>query len=499
MNRKLLGWGFTMILILICTSAIAFDFSQVEKQVSEYKLDNGLKIIVMPRHDAPVASFVTQVNVGGAEDPKGSGGIAHLFEHMAFKGTKEVGTSNYAKEQKWLNEEDRVYGLIRQEKAKLDLADTAKLAQLDKQLQTVIDSAGQFVKANEFGQIVDREGGVGMNAGTGYDNTTYFVNYPANRIELWMAMESERFLNPVMRELYKEKQVIAEERRMSRESSPTGRLQEELLASAYIAHPYHVSLIGPMSDIQNFNRPDAEAFYRKYYVPSNMVIAIVGDVDPQQVFTLARKYFGRLPAAPKPEPVMTIEPPQKSERRVIVKDKAQPIYFTVFHIPDARSSDMTALDALAGYLGTGRTSQLYKNLVKDKKIAIQAMAFAGFPGTKYPSLFGILAIPSKDHTNAENEAEIATIVEKAKNELISKEDLEKIKARAKSVLINGLSSNQGLAFQLVNYETTLGDWRKLFHELEQVDALTPEDIKRVANEYLVWDHRTTGFLESDSN
>ncbi len=499
MKRKLEGWGILLILLLSYSTALSFDFTKVEDQVKEYQLDNGLKIIVMPRHDAPVASFITLVNVGGTDDPKGEGGIAHLFEHMAFKGTKTIGTTDYGKEKKWMDEEDRIYGQIRQEKARLDLADTARLTLLNNELQKMIDSAGQYVKVNEFGQIIDREGGVGLNAGTSYDNTVYYINYPANRAELWMAMESDRFLNPVLRELYKEKQVIAEERRMSRESSPMGKLQEELLAAAYTAHPYHRSLIGPMSDIQNYNRPDAMAFFKKYYVPRNMVIAIVGDVNPDEMYTMAKKYFGRIPAAPKPEPPMTIEAPQTAERRVIVRDKAQPIYFCAFHIPDGRSAEMTALDALADYLGQGRTSLLNKNLVKDQKIAVRAMAFAGFPGNKYPTLFGILAIPSKDHTNEENEAEIAKLVEKVKSDMISSDDMEKIKARAKANLINGLSSNQGLAMQLAYYETILGDWRRLFHELDRVDALTPEDIKRVANEYLDWNHRTTGLLEPEAD
>ncbi|SYZ73461.1 Peptidase M16-like protein [Candidatus Zixiibacteriota bacterium] len=499
MKRKLEGWVVLLILILSFSTAFSFDFSKVENQVKEYQLDNGLKIIVMPRHDAPVASFITMVNVGACDDPKGQAGIAHLFEHMAFKGTKTIGTTDYGKEKKWLDEEDRIYGQIRQEKARLDLADTARLTLLNNELQKVMDSAGQYVKVNEFGQIIEREGGVGLNAGTGYDNTTYYINYPANRAELWMAMESERFIDPVLRELYKEKQVIAEERRMSRESSPMGKLQDELLASAYTAHPYHRSLIGPMSDIQNFNRPDAIAFFKKYYVPKNMVVAIVGDVDPEQMYILAKKYFGRIPAAPKPEPPMTIEAPQTAERRVTVRDKAQPIYFCTFHIPDGRSADMPALEALSDYLGQGRTSLLNKSLVKEKKIAVRAMAFAGFPGNKYPTLFGIMAIPSKDHTNEENEAEVAKLVEKVKTDLISAEDMEKIKARAKATLINGLSSNQGLAMILAYYETVLGDWHRPFHELDRVDALTPDDIKRVANEYLVWDHRTTGLLESETD
>jgi predicted Zn-dependent peptidase len=483
----------------IAMTAFSFDFSQVEKKVVEYNLDNGLKIIVLPRHDAPVVSFVTMVNVGNVDDPKGFTGISHMFEHMAFKGTKEIGTTDIKKEEKWMAEEDRIFGLIRAEKSKLNKVDSAKLADLDRQLQMAMDSSGQYVIPNEFDQIAKREGATNLNAGTGYDITVYYLNYPANRLELWMAMESDRLLNPVLREFYKEQQVVAEERRMRKESSPQGKLQEELLSAAYKAHPYHYTLGGYMSDIQNFDRFTAAALYKKYYVPGNMVVVIVGDVNPDQVYTLARKYFGRIPAGPKPEPILTVEPPQGSERRVILREKSQPILFSVYHIPNAIHPDMPALDALADYLGQGRTSQLYTTLVKEQKIATMVMAFAGYPAVKYPTLFCVVSVPSKDHSNAENEVEIQKTIDKVKNELIPDEEVRKIKARAKASLINNLSSNSGLAMQLANYAIIAGDWHLLFHEMERVDAVTAQDIKRVANQYLNLSNRTIGLLESQEN
>ena len=497
MNRKLVRMELMIVLSLfVLSTASAFDFTQVENKVKEYDLDNGLKILVLPRHDAPVVSFATVANVGGVDDPKGANGIAHLFEHMAFKGTRDIGTTDFKKESKWMTEEDKINDRIIAEKEKGLRADSATITNLEKQLQSASDSASQYIKVNEFGEIYNREGAVGLNAGTSYDFTIYHVNFPANRLELWMAMESDRFLNPVLREFYKERQVIAEERRMSRESSPQGKLQEEFIAESFVSHPYHNTLIGPMSDIQNFDRNTALGFFKKYYVPSNLTIAVVGDVDPENVYILAKKYFGRLPAAPKPERILTVEPQQTAERKVILKEKAQPLYLCGFHIPEENHPDKPALDALADYLGQGRTSLLYKDLVKDKQIAVQTMAFAGFPGSKYPSLFGIVAVPSKDHTNAENEAEIEKQIEKVKTDLIPDEDMKRIKARAKANLINGLSSNEGIAFQLAISTAVVGDWHRVFDDLERIDAVTPEDVKRVANEYLNLDGRTVAELES---
>ncbi len=498
--KRILSFLGIMAVLLICIPVFssAFDFSQVENRVVEFTLKNGLKFLVYPDDEAPVVYIRTLVKVGGVNDPKGAAGLAHMFEHMAFKGTEEIGTNNLKMELKWMAVEDSLYGLILAEKAKREKADSARLTELEARMKDATDSAVSFVVTNEWGEIYGREGGVELNAGTGYDQTMYIANYPANRLELWMAMESQRFSKPVLREFYKEKNVIAEERRMTRESSPQGKLQEELISAAFTAHPYGQSLIGPMSDIQNYYRPEAEKFFKTYYVPNNMVIGIAGDVDPAHVKMLAEKYFAKIPAGPKPKPVLTAEAPQNGERTVIVKDNAQPVYFSAFHIPDINHPDFPALEALADYLGSGRTSPLYKTLVRDQKIAIAAQAFAGFPGSYYPTLFGILSVPSKDHTNAESDAEILKIIEKVKSEPIPADELEKIKARAKANFVNQISNTggwMGIASQLAYYETFRDGWRNLFKELDKINALTAEDIQRVAREYLDISKRTVAMLE----
>jgi predicted Zn-dependent peptidase len=485
----------------IISAASAFDFSEIENQVEEFTLDNGLKFIVLPRHDVPVVYLRTIVNVGSANDPKDEAGLAHMFEHMAFKGTKEIGTENLEAEMKWMEKEDSIFAQILEERAKRELADSAKLADLEAKLKVAVDSANAYVITNEFMQIYSREGGVDLNAGTGFDMTAYLANYPANKLELWMAIESDRFLNPVLHEFYKEKEVIAEERRMTRESSPQGKLREELTATAFMTHPYGRSGIGPMSDIKNYYRPSAIAYFKKFYVPSNMVVAVVGDVEVKNVKTLAEKYFGRIPYSPKPKQVMTIEAPQYAERRTVVKEKAQPMSWCAFHVPSARHPDMVAINALADYLGQGRTSLLYKKLVKEDKIAIQVMAFTGYPAEKYPTLFSIISIPAKDHTNEECDQEIIKIIEQVKSELIPDEELDKIKARAKADLVNEIAQSggifSGLAFNLAYYEIVHGDWRAIFQQIKDINALTAEDIKRVANDYLDINRRTLALLEPE--
>ncbi len=282
--------SFMLVAVFCVDTAPAFDFSQLENAVVEHTLPNGLKIIVLERHDAPVVSFNTFADVGSVDDPKGYSGIAHMFEHMAFKGTTTFGTKDYAKEKKLIEVEDSVFMELRDERTKGMFADSAKIEKLTKSYEAAREASYALVEPNAFGQAISREGGVGTNAGTASDWTSYFINLPSNRVELWMALESERFLNPVLREMYKERDVVAEERRMRTESNPIGRMIEQFLALAFVAHPYGVPGVGHMSDIQYYSRKEAKVFFEKYYGPSNLTIAIVGDVKAADVIKMAEKY-----------------------------------------------------------------------------------------------------------------------------------------------------------------------------------------------------------------
>jgi len=485
--------------LFFVTTVFSFDFTELENSVTEFALENGLKIIVMERHEAPVISFVTWANVGAVNDPKGYTGLSHMFEHMAFKGTTTLGTKDIEKELELIAVEDSVFLELRAERKKGRLADSVKIKALEAAYDEARDASYEYVVPNELGNVVEREGGIGLNAGTGYDFTIYIMNFPSNRLELWMALESERFLNPVLREMYKERDVVAEERRMRTDSNPFGRLFEEFLAVAFKAHPYGIPIVGHMSDIQNYSRPSARAQFEKYYSPSNLTVAIVGDVKPKDVKKLAEKYWGRLPSRPAPERIATVEPEQNGERRVVLEDPSQPIYLVGWHIPEGTHPDRPALDALVDHLGQGRTSLLYKNLVKEKKIAMTTAAFAGFPGEKYPTMMGAFAMAASDHINEECETEIFKEVEKLKNEQISEEDLAKIKARTNASLINQLDSNQGLAFQLAGYQVFWGNWRELFRELDRINAVTTEDIQRVAKKYLTKKNRVVGMINTEES
>jgi predicted Zn-dependent peptidase len=486
---------FFMLLALALPLA-AQDLASIEKRVTVKKLDNGLTVIVMERPEAPVFSFATIVNVGGAQEVPGITGLAHMFEHMAFKGTDKVGTTDFAAEQAALQKVEDAYAAYDRARRDPINHDEAKIAELEKSWKSAIDAANKYVVANEFTKILQRAGATGINAFTSNDETGYFYSLPSNRVELWAYLDSERFLHPVFREFYKERDVVFEERRMRTESSPFGRLMEQELGAAFMAHPYGQPVVGWPSDLRSFSATDAVAFYKKYYVPANMTIAVVGDVKAADVMPLLEKYFGRLPKAAAPEPLRTVEPPQKAERTVVLRETSQPIYLEGYHRGSATDADAAVYSVINGVLSQGRTSRLYRSLVRDKKLAANVSSFEAFPGDKYPTLFAFFGIPTAGHTANDLVDPIHAEVDRLKNEDVTPEELQSVKTRAKAQLLRQLDSNFGMALQLASYQNRFGDWRELFREVEKIDKVTAADVRRVANAMFTPENRTIGMIES---
>jgi predicted Zn-dependent peptidase len=483
-------------LACFCVAAVqAQDLASFEKRTTVKVLPNGLTLVISERHEAPVFSFYTIVNAGSADDPQGDSGLAHMFEHMAFKGTPEIGTTNYPAEKIALAKVETAYAAYDAEFRKRVGQDPAKLADLKKKFDEAQDAAEKFVIPNAFPQIAEQNGAEGLNASTSEDTTDYMWSMPSNRLELWAYLESSRIAHPVEREFYKERDVVQEERRMRIDSSPTGRMVEQFLATAYVAHPYGRSGVGWPSELSQINATEAEAFHKKYYVPSNIVIAVVGDVDAKTAMPMLTRYFGAIPTGPRPAPMTTVEPPQFAEKTVVIKEPTQPFYLEGYHRPDYRSPDDSVYDAITDIFSNGRTARLYKSLVRDQKIAAAAEGFSGFPGQKYPGLFAVYAVPLPGHTPDEMREAIHKELDRLKKEDVSDAELEKFKTRAKADKLRGLADNDGLAAQLAEYQTLYGDWREFFNELKKVDAVTKADIRRVANQTFVESNRTSARIE----
>ncbi len=480
---------------LIAPVAGAKGFEDIEKQVKEYTLDNGLTFIVLERHDAPVFSFMTYVDAGSVDEMPGVTGIAHMFEHMAFKGTPTIGTTDYEAELEAMKKVDEAEVALTAEMNKGREADEARIEELQKAFKETQEEAKEFVVTNEFVKILEKNGSNGLNAQTFTDWTRFMYSLPSNRLELWARLEGDRMSNPVLREFYPERDVVYEERRFS-ESSPTGRLFLDWANLTYQVHPYGIgAVIGHSSDLKKITREDAWRFFNDYYVGNNMTIGVVGDVKFGDVKKYAEKYFSSVREGEKPPPLRSVEPRHEYEVRIVREEDAQPFVIIGYHVVSGGHPDWPATELLGDIIGSGRSSRLYKRLVKEDKIAAQAGAGVGFLGSKYPALLVVNALVSTDATTDQVEVAIYEELARLAEEGPTPEELEKVKTRNKASFIRGLRSNTGLAFQLAQYQELWGDWRKLFDYVDNLEAVTVADVQRVAEEALRPGNRVVGVLK----
>ena len=492
--------GLAVLLLIGAASSVHAQqdlLDRFEAKTTTFTLDNGLDFVVVERHDAPVVSFATYANVGSVDEPEGKTGIAHMFEHMAFKGTTTIGTKNIEKEMAALRRQEEIYLKLRREKAKGPQADSARIAKLEKQFEEAQEEAESHIQDGEFENILERNGATDLNAYTSRDATVYQYSLPANKLELFFALESDRFVNPVLREFYTERDVVMEERRGS-ESNPVQRLLEEFITTAFKAHPYGNPTIGHMSDIRNLSRTDAEQFFDTYYNASNLTVGISGDVEPDRVKELAQEYFSRLPEGEEPLPVLTDEPEQLGERRVIIREQSQPVLLVGYHRGSMESEDDPVYDVLADVLTGGRTSRLHERLVQQEKM-LQVQAVPSFPGDKYENLFGLFGFPSRGVSPDSVEHIIYEELDEIQENGITQEELERAKTRSRSDLVGQLDSNLGLAIQFAEMKTLTGDWRNIFRSLNEIEAVTVEDVQRVAKKTFERSNRTVGMIKTTTD
>lgn len=466
---------------------------RVVNHTREFRLENGMKFIVLERPRSPVVSFYIYADVGGVNEPKGQTGVAHYLEHLAFKGTPKIGTTNYDAEKLIFAKQDQLFDQIQVAKSQGKQEEVERLNQEFAKLEA---EASQYVKPNEFGKIIEQVGGVGLNAATSADSTVYFYSLPANKLELWFSLESERFLTPVFREFYKEKQVILEERRLRTENSPIGQMIEAFLDKAFVEHPYRRPVIGYHQDLVNLTRQNVQDFFETYYVPNNLTVAIVGDVKEAEVKRLAEIYFGRYKAQPNVPKLTSVEPPQNQTKEVTLYLDSEPWYLEGYHRPSMDHPDHVVYELLVSILSDGRTSRLYKRLVEEKQVALVAEGANGYPGEKYPNLLFFYAMTAPGYTVDQVATELHKEIERLKTELVSLEELEQAKTQARAGLLRALNSNLGMAGALAEYEVKTGSWRNLFTELDAINAVTPEDIQRVAKSTFRAENLTIGKLLS---
>ncbi|MGE3309239.1 MAG: M16 family metallopeptidase [Limisphaerales bacterium] len=485
---------------LLALVGIAGSAGAQQVPVVEKTLANGFKVLFVERHDEPTISAAFVVRVGSANERPGITGIAHLFEHMLFKGTPTIGTKDATRDLAIIADQERVREAMRKEESLVRAAwrrgeiddptqlenQTPRYRELEVEFKKLIDEQRALLVKNEFDRIYTSQGGSGMNAFTSYDMTAYFITVPANKLELWCWMESERLLRPVFREFYAERDVVFEERRMRTESTPLGKFEETLQSMFWEAHPYQWPVIGWASDIPAISKADADAFYATYYAPRNITLVLVGDLKAEASLPMIERYFGRIPAGDQPVPeVVTTEPAQKAEKRMNAEAEANPQVDILYHTVPAGHRDAYALDVLAQLLEE-RTGRLYKGLVEGREVASEV--FARSEHRRWAGLFNLGGEAREGKAPADVEAAIYEEIERLKTEDVPAEELQKVKNAFAAGEYRKLVSNMRILFQLIIDEGS-GDWREVNTAGAKVQAVTAADIRRVAAKYFTKENR----------
>jgi predicted Zn-dependent peptidase len=472
---------------------------QLEERVVEHTLGNGLKIIILPRHQSPVVSLYMTFLVGAADEEAGRSGTAHMLEHLMFKGTKRLGTTDYAAEAPVLARIDeaaaRLDALVsaREEKGQ-GATEDPRIEQQRKELEALEAEAEKYVVKDEIDNLYNRNGAEDFNAYTSADMTVYHVDLPANRLELWASIEADRMQNPVLREFYSERDVVMEERRQSIESQPDRLLMELFGAAGFLAHPYRRPVIGWPSDVMRLPRRETAEFFRRFYAPDNTIVAVVGDVEPPAVIELLEKSFGPIPPSGVRRTPITREPEQAGERRVYLEAESNPSIIMGWHKPTLPHRDDYVLDVVEGILSHGRTSRLYRRLVETERAAVRVGAVNGYPGARYDNLFMITSAPLATRTPEEIEKLVYEEIDRLKAEPVTAEELEKIRTQMKADFVRGLQSNGGLANTLSHFQAVAGDWRYITRYDAVLDSITPEEIMTAVRKYFTPENRTVAIL-----
>jgi predicted Zn-dependent peptidase len=482
------------VLLVLAAPGLAGAAEPADAEVEEHILSNGMKLLLVPRHLSPTVACGWVARVGSANERPGITGISHLFEHMMFKGTKTIGTKDYDLDVRLINEQEELQELMRAEmsaqrdrlrRGEIDdisvpEAKTERFRQLEAEFDSLVALQRENMVKNEYNLVYQSNGATRINAFTSEDLTFYICTVPANKLELWFWMESDRLLNPVFREFYSERDVVYEERRLHVESTPTGKFQESFDAMFWDASPYSWSVIGYASDLPFISKADADEYYSLYYAPNNICAVLVGDFETKEALELAEKYFGRIPRGENPPPEMiTMEPRQPAAKRFYGEAETNPAVTARWHTVAMVHKDSPALEVMAELLN-GDTGRLKRNLVLDQGVA--ASARAGSDSRKYEGMFEIDAECKEGYTPEELEAAVLAEIEKLKTEPVGEDELQSVKNRYLTRTWRMLDGN---FFQMIRYgiyEAT-GSWRDADRIDAEIQEITAKQVQEVAKKY----------------
>lgn len=482
-------------LVLFLNVFINSSFAQsIEDKVTVHKLNNGMTFVFLERHKVPTFAAVYGFKFGGVDEVTGLTGIAHLLEHMAFKGTTRIGTKDYAKEKPIMEKINKLGDEWSKELMKGEFADKQKIEKIKEEMKRLESEQKDYLTHLEIVDLYREGGGIQVNASTGSDATRFTAALPANQLELWCLIESERIKDPVFREFYTERSVVQQERKQVIGGRPIMKFMEVFKATAFVAHPYRNPVIGWESDIETVTLEEVMDFREKYYVPNNCVAALVGDIYPEKAIPLVEKYFGDIPRGPDVPEVRTIEPKQLGEIKFVMEAKGQPALRIGYHKPTTPHKDAYAMFVIMQVLTGGRTSRLQKDFVEERKLATQIWCAWSFGGQRYDNLFLFQGAPKAPHTHEELEKAIDEHIEKLKTEPVKDRELQKIMNAIEFQKATSLSNNFALAGRLMSSQLLRGDWRVGFQLEDRILEVTPEDIMRVSKKYFTKENRTVGYL-----
>lgn len=476
------------LVVLLPANTVAGD---LKERVQEHRLENGLTVLLVERHTSPTVAAYISFRVGAVDEESHERGAAHMLEHMLFKGTKTLGTRDYETERPLLKQIEEVGEKLTTLNNRQG-ADQQQIHQLQTTMSELQQQHREFVVKDEFARIYAEHGGIGFNAFTSKDQTTYLINLPANKLELWAAIESDRLKNAVFREFFTERDVVQEERRRAVDINPGGKLYENLLATAYQVHPYRHPILGWDTDIQNFRLPIIRDFFHRYYNAANMIITLVGAFDSNNTLQLIDSYFGDLPKVAEIPPVPVREPRQQGERRVHVEFNAEPRIMVAYHKPTLPHEDDVAFDLLARALAHGRTSRLYQSLVVDQQLVSDVGVFRA-PGSRYDNLFIISLLPRRDVTLAAIENALDEEIQRLITDPLTEMEIDRARHQIMTSMLRGMRTNSGLARMLSSYQI-LGDWKYLVTYEDRLNSVELQDLTSIVERYLQRSNRTVATL-----
>lgn len=470
----------------------------VKIDVKEHMLKNGMKVLILERHNAPTVACYIYFRVGSIHEPAGQSGIAHLLEHLLFKGSQTIGTTNYQKERELNQRQDEIIlrleelaGIKRLRNSDKPNSEDMEIKKLEEELEQVNLSIQSYLIAKEYTQIYEKNGSKGLNASTSHYTTNYYCQLPANKLELWAWLESDHLTNPVLRGFYEERDTVLEERRQRSEDNPGGLLWEEFICTMFKAHPYRRPIIGWRSDVESLKKSQVEDYFKRFYAPNNAIAVIVGDVKADEVIRLMKRYFEAIPSGTPVTPVTTVEPEQFGERRVTVELESQPVLVIGYKGVTVGQPDDYVFDIISNILSDGRTSRFYKKLVLDKKMCLSIDAFNS--AQKDIGYFGVYAVPQAPFTTADVEQAVYAELELLKKEPVTEQELQRAKNNLEVGFLRGLNSNEQMAERIGGNEIT-SSWRYLLDWLPTCQKVTAQDVMAAANKYFVPTKRTVGTM-----